>query len=101
MHLKNEIRRHEYGVNLPTYERVITSAIGIAAIAFGVREGGVLGWALAASGLGLAARGISGRCPVTRRLARANGEREMSSHEREEMRAEGFSTLGSSIQPQM
>jgi hypothetical protein len=66
----NEIRSHEEGVNVPPYDRILTSILGAAAIAFGVRDRTPIGWAIAAFGGMLAARGVSGRCAVSRQLAR-------------------------------
>lgn len=90
MHL-NEIRSHEFGPNVPTYERIVTSALGVAAIVFGLRERGVVGWAIAAAGVGLAARGISGRCAMTRQIARRARVRELE-HARHD-----FATASSSV----
>lgn len=73
----NEIRSHEFGPNIPTYERIVTSALGIAAVVFGVRERGVVGWTIAAAGLGLAVRGVTGRCAMTRQIARRARGKEM------------------------
>jgi hypothetical protein len=107
MHFK-EIRSHEHGVNIPPYERIITSVLGLGAIAFGVREQNPLGWALAALGVGLAARGLSGRCPMTRQLARRaqahrfDGEKDKeATRSMGESRSEPLGGLGSSISPQM
>jgi hypothetical protein len=72
----NEIRSHEAGVNVPPYDRILTSILGAAAIAFGVRDRTPMGWAIAAFGGVLAARGISGRCAISRQIARRAGRSE-------------------------
>jgi hypothetical protein len=66
--LHNEMRHATEGVNIPAYERIVTTALGVAAIYFGTRNRGILGWALAAAGSGLAARGLSGHCAGYRKF---------------------------------
>ena len=68
MDLKNELRHATQGVNIPPYERMVTAALGLAAIYLGTRHRGILGWALAAAGSGIAARGIGGHCPGYRKF---------------------------------
>jgi hypothetical protein len=68
MDLRNQLRHSSEGVNIPPYERIVTAALGLAAIYFGTRNRGILGWALAAAGSGLAARGLSGHCPGYRKM---------------------------------
>jgi hypothetical protein len=73
-----QIRNHLDGVNVPMIERYASVGIGLAATGIGVaasilgpRRGGmILGSVVAAAGLALIARGVTGHCPVTRALAR-------------------------------
>ncbi|MBA3542461.1 MAG: SRPBCC family protein [Deltaproteobacteria bacterium] len=70
----NEIVRNKItGVNVPTYERVLSGALGVAALVFGIRRRSALG--AAAAGLGAAAtiRAVTGRCPMYRARAMRDG----------------------------
>jgi uncharacterized membrane protein len=60
------IRHRLTGTNVPPIERIVSTAFGGFAIAFGVRRGGLFGWSIAGLGAMLAVRGLSGRCPVYR-----------------------------------
>lgn len=68
MNFRNDLRHATEGVNIPPYERILTVALGAAAMYFGARHRGIFGWALAAAGSGLAARGVSGHCPAYRKM---------------------------------
>lgn len=54
-----------YIKNLPTWERLLRIGLGAVAVAYAVvTVGGLLGWAIAASGIGAALTGIFGFCPA-------------------------------------
>lgn len=84
------IRGRLDGVNIPSYERILTIGLGIAGAGLGVtaailgsRRAGIIGGVIAAVGAGLIARGTSGRCPAYRamaqRAAREQDERDVAS----------------------
>lgn len=60
-------KEHEmiYVKNLPLWERTLRIGIGAAVAAYAaLGVGGVLGWAIAAGGIGAALTGIFGFCPA-------------------------------------
>ena len=73
-----QIRSRLEGVNVPTVERYISVGVGLAAAGLGVaaslvgprRSGMIVGAAVAAAGLALIGRGVSGHCLVSRLLAK-------------------------------
>lgn len=73
-----QIRNRLDGVNVPTVERYLSVGVGLAAAGLGVaaslvgprRSGMIVGAVVAAAGLALIARGVSGHCLVTRLLAK-------------------------------
>ena len=66
MNLDPDLRRRPTGVNVPDDERLVSVLFGTAATLLATRRGGALGAVLGAGGLGLIARGVTGRCPVLR-----------------------------------
>lgn len=54
-----------YIKNLPLWERLLRIGVGMVVAAYAaVSVGGVLGWAIAAGGIGAALTGIVGFCPA-------------------------------------
>jgi hypothetical protein len=92
--LHNELRHATEGVNIPVYERIVTTALGLAAIYFGTRNRGIVGWALAAAGSGLAARGLSGHCPGYRKFMTEHGESQATSSSASETATSGYRASG-------
>jgi uncharacterized membrane protein len=54
--------------NVGNVERVLSTALGAAAIVHGVNRGSLRGWIVAGVGAGLIYRGLSGRCELYRAL---------------------------------
>jgi uncharacterized membrane protein len=69
----DSVRRSSRGPNVPTSERLVSLALGSAALLFGLRRSSPLGWLIAAAGVPLLARGATGRCPVYRQLGARQG----------------------------
>ena len=78
MDTREQIRSRLDGVNVPTIERYVSVGVGLAATGLGVaasilgprRAGKIVGSVVAAAGLALIARGVTGVCPLTRALAK-------------------------------
>lgn len=78
-----DLRNRLEGVNVPTIERYVSVGVGLAAAGAGVaasilgsrRAGLIVGSAVAAAGLALIARGVTGVCPLNRMMARRRAER--------------------------
>ncbi|MGE0869954.1 MAG: SRPBCC family protein [Kofleriaceae bacterium] len=66
MTIRPSIRNRLSGTNVPPAERVVSALFGAAAIGFGLRQRGFIGWSLVGLGAVLAVRGVTGRCPVYR-----------------------------------
>ncbi|MGE0546313.1 MAG: SRPBCC family protein [Kofleriaceae bacterium] len=66
MTIRPSIRNRLSGTNVPQVERVVSTLFGAAAIGFGLRQRGFIGWSLVGLGAVLTVRGITGRCPVYR-----------------------------------
>lgn len=76
MEISSSIRRRARGVNVPRLERILSTGLGAVGAGLGValaltgaRRMMMIGGAVAALGAGLMARGISGRCAITRAIA--------------------------------
>lgn len=55
-------------MNVGNIERVLSAALGTAALAHGLNKGSLRGWIVAGLGAGLLYRGLSGRCELYRAL---------------------------------
>jgi uncharacterized membrane protein len=67
MHDKHRgIRNRLVGVNVPRWERIASAVVGGAVAALGIRRRSLAGGMLAAVGVGLVVRGVTGRCGIYR-----------------------------------
>jgi len=68
-----------YAKNLPRWERWLRVGCGAAVAAYApAGAGGMLGWVLAAGGVGLALSGVFGFCPMCALAGRRLAKRERS-----------------------
>lgn len=82
--IKQAIRDRLDGINVPEMERYISVGVGVAAAGLGVvasiigprRSGMIVGSVVAAAGLALIARGVTGVCPINRTLAKRAARRD-------------------------
>lgn len=61
---KIEELRQELRKNVPETERALSAISGLTLLVTGLSRGGLAKWLLAAAGLALVRRGVSGHCPV-------------------------------------
>ncbi len=66
--MSSPIRSRRSGVNVPPLERVLTTGLGAALVALGIRRRGLGGWLATLAGGAIAARGVTGVCAVSRQL---------------------------------